>query len=180
MQCLQSAGINCLGNAPGYEDPRTVEEGIMPTDLMLDAQGGAIKLLEPHCRFLPKGFEYLVIATDRDKLQQAKSYYKFLNKLGASTKMSEKKAVRKLKSMLVSHQKQADSVLKLLDCPFYRVSFEDLMNNPKEALKELSEDLGLDMDKLVRPILPRSSKCAKVMIELGLIKDFKPAPVGAN
>ena len=176
MQCLQSAGIECLGNAPGYEDKRTVDEGMLPTELMLDAQGRAVKVLEPHCRFLPSGFEYVVISTERDKMQQAKSYFKMLKKMGETTKMSNKKAIRRLRDMIHSHQKQADSVLRTMKVLHFRVKFEDLIGYPRKTLEPIAEALGLDADLMASPIIERPVECLNGLIELDLIQGNAPTP----
>ncbi len=169
MQCLQAAGIRCLGNAPGYEDPRTVDEGFLPTELMLDAQGGAVKILEPHCRFLPSGFEYVVIATVRDKRQQARSYLKMIKAVGNTTRMSDIKATRRLGRMLHAHQRRADAIIDMLDCSVYRISFENLVGNPRDALEPLAKELSLDMDRLSSPIRDRPAQCLKGLLEIELM-----------
>jgi LPS sulfotransferase NodH len=169
MQCLAAAGIKCIGNAPGYEDPRTVEEGILPREVMLDAQGGALKVLEPHCRLLPSGFEYYVIATDRNKREQAKSYLKFIKAYGKRISVKDGAAIKKLKDMLVSHQEQADVTVNDLTCPVTRVNFENLVSDPIRALARIADDLGLDLKKLASPIVKRGPECMKKMLEVSLI-----------
>jgi LPS sulfotransferase NodH len=169
MQCLAAAGIKCIGNAPGYEDPRTVEEGILSKEVMLDAQGGALKVLEPHCRLLPSGFEYYVIATDRNKREQAKSYLKFIKAYGKRISVKDGAAIKKLKDMLVSHQEQADVTVNDLTCPVTRVNFENLVSDPIRALARIADDLGLDLKKLASPIVKRGPECMKKMLEVSLI-----------
>ena len=140
----------------------------MPTDLMLDAQGGAVKILEPHCRFLPPGFDYHVISTRRSHYEQAKSYVKMARSIGERLRVKEKVAVRRIRGMLREHQRAADAILASMTCPVSQIVFESLVADPEEHLGPLSEELGLDLESLIAPVIPRNGKCHGKLLELEL------------
>lgn len=169
MQSLQSAGVECLGEYPGFEDQRMEEEGILPKDLMLDSQGKAVKILEPHCRFIPRGFPCYIIYAKRGSREQAKSYIKFIKSLGKRLSVGDKIAVRKMRAMLCDHSRLCDKIIDRIDFPKRQVRFEKLVTSPTEELRPIAEDLQLDLSRMIAPIRLRDSKCLPDMLERDLL-----------
>lgn len=167
MQMLSSAGIQCTGEWPAFEDDRfSVDVGDISQRLMETVQGGAVKILDPQLVRLPGGFGYDFIWLRRNRYQQARSMVKFLSAIGLPVDESKKT----LKSLRVGFDRDEPAAIKSLRSHaghrWIEVRFEDLIEQSDATVKTLAEFLSLNPEPMRRCIVPRQSSCLRTMIEV--------------
>jgi len=173
MQMLSAAGVRCLGEWPSFECP-TINPLSIDPDTMRQAQGGAIKVLDPHRVGLPDGFKYDFVWLTRDPYQQALSSIKFGNALGLGLIVAG--GSRGAAAALArSYRLDEPAVLRALwahrDSRCIKLRFEGLIERTEAMVHNLAESLGLvgREREMVRCVRPRPSSCLPHLLEAELI-----------
>lgn len=168
MQMLYAGGMECCGCAPAFEDLRV--NGLPADTSWLDrCDGMALKVLDPLTFRLPPG-EYRIIWLDRDIKQQAKSWVKFMRKVGQIVPRSSTHKYRKLlqsrrDESLVYVTEMAQDVLFL--------RFERVLHNPMAEALRMAQFVGQDLDvmAMARTVVDRPVECLPYLLELNQLEE---------
>jgi hypothetical protein len=159
MQMLNAGGYDCAGEYPGFE-PFPVN-GI-PWD---KCQGKAVKAVDTHLQFPPKG-KYKIILLKRNLEQQAKSIMFFLNSMGMNTGGSKyRKAL--IKTVKDDYKKIENWAKKHETLAVY---FEQIIDQSHLTALKISKFVGGDLDpkKMSSVVIKRSSDFTGKFFELSM------------
>lgn len=160
MQMLAAGGIECVGQAPDYEDERA-RFRITP-EFIASCAGKAVKILDPHRVGLPG--DVRVIWLDRTTREQAASHAKFLH--AATGREYDRAQRRGLVRQLEADRPRALGVIggRLL----LKVSFDELVKKPDhwaDLLRQRLELQGyqLDAEAAAKVVIRRPPQCMPTM-----------------
>ena len=169
MQALAAAGMPCMGERPGFEDPRISGHGPIPSECMVEAEGKAMKLLNPHMRPLPDcEAELIFIRTIRNPKQQALSFIKVMRAVGKRIDLPDRIAARRLMPQLRKDALATKAAIEGYESSVYNLRFEDVINNPIEAFGPIANVLGLSAEAMASVVKPRAAKCLPHLLETTL------------
>jgi hypothetical protein len=183
MQMLASAGIDCLGEYPAFEDPITNESCRDPLALMCTIGDRAVKILDPHVDMdrWPRIIHARVIWLNRNAQEQAKSQVKFLHLVGGIP--VEGRSWRRMRPALLRDKRLCEAWLDRCEPAPLVMDFKDLLLNPLVAARSIASYLGLPPESeqvmASQVVLPRNSKCQPGLdIELMLLRRGRLAEQG--
>jgi hypothetical protein len=146
MQMLNAAGVDCLGEAPHYEDPRTVIKRLSQNWLYLQ-DGKAVKVLDFHLTDMDRNNNLFIINTMRESAKdQAKSHIKFLDIMSPKKIDKSRAAVRRLQKTYAKDQKIMERAIQRVTPHSIKLCFENILSNPVDEATKIKEFLGLDCD----------------------------------
>lgn len=160
MQLLNRGGYPCLGTYPAFED---YELGRIDWSI---ANGKAIKLVDGHLQFPPKG-DYHVIMMRRDLDEQAKSVIKFMKFIGIQIDKSKRNIIKVglKRDLKIIHE------WAIRQTGFIEIQFEHQLSNPTGVLKRITDMTGFVFDKdACNVVVKRDSNCYNGMLELSMLK----------
>ena len=169
MQCISAAGVPCMGNYPAFEDSRLKKQEPLTEEYAMECKGRAVKVLDPHLRTIPDGFDVQYVLTHRSAVEQARSHYKILLNIGRTFKQTERTVVKRLTKSI---RKDNARIARLLDgknAPYCVVDFAQLVTDPRKTLLPVALFLGLKVDEMAGPVIERSPRCLDGMLETRLL-----------
>ena len=161
MQMLNAGGYPCAGEYPAFEP---FGLGEIPWEKL---KGKAIKFIDPQIQDKPQN-DYKIILLSRDLKQQAKS----VNKFGSCFGLPKTKKQHIIKGFKEDYKKN-NSWAKKHEC--LNLKFEDIINDPTQTARRIQKFTGkiLDIGKMSRIVVKRSTDCYPTMLEIKLIKKSK-------
>jgi len=155
MQILNKGGYPCFGEYPAFEG---YEIGKIDYN---QADGKAIKLVDTHNQFAPKG-EYYIIRMRRDLKQQSKSIIKFIKYLGIPV---DKRELNNIKKSLQRDYAIIDEwAIRQKDCMY--VDFEVLIDNSQLVIDKIKKAFDIKLsDNAINCVIKRGANCYNGMLE---------------
>lgn len=159
------------GGLPAYADNRVAFESerilTLPdeTAWLADAEGHAVKLLEPLHYTPPLGRDWRFILLRRDPHEQARSYVQFMQMV-ARVKISPRAVGTLADSFRADYPKMRDLLAER--GPVLELAFEDVLADPRRAARLLAGfvALPLDVPAMVACVVPRSPCCYPGLLEM--------------
>lgn len=171
MQILDKACMRCAGEFPAFEP----EECLNPSPSFVESmKGGAVKILDPFFTHLPTSLDYNFIFMKRDKLEQARSNFKFMLAVGMPVRCSVANIARFAKSIARDEPKALRTLVNRHPrSRILEMDFETLIHSPLTACTAIVDFLGLyefaTAHALIGCVQPRSSDCYEGLLELSQI-----------
>lgn len=157
-----AAGLPNVG--PGWNDARRA--------WLAEAEGKAVKVLDPHRCQLPACHEYRIIFCTRAIEQQARSQIKFLAAMGMAT--DDRATRRAMGKSLRGDNNHALAVLRgLPHAKIGIVSFEYMLDAPEDTAEIIARFLGIPLSSvsaMAAQVIRRSSDCYEGMLEFQQIQ----------
>jgi hypothetical protein len=161
MQMLDAGGFPCVGKYPAYEkyDLKKIN--------WKECRGKAVKVVDTYKQFPPVGYSYKIIYLQRDPIQQALSFNKFLREIVGQPELP-----------LQLVQDSFAQSYGLINQWFNRskgvkgiVKFEDILSKPQIVARRLARIVGqkLDTSAMAKSVVDRSAKCYPGFLEMSLI-----------
>lgn len=180
MQMLAAAGHPIYGpdqaRAPAYEHPNAMT---LPArhDWLADAEGRAVKVLDPQRHRLPAQYRYRVIWCARDPGEQAKSQLKFLAAMFGAPVGGRQERRGMASSNLRDKHRAWEAISLLPHAPMIAVRFEDLIGDPLTSARLIAEFVGIPPEavpKMAACVRPRSPRCYDGMMEIEMLAEARP------
>lgn len=159
MHMSAAGGMPVMGNAPAFEDSRVSRLPYEPAWLR-EAEGKALKILDPHQFSRPGGLQMRWIWLDRDAKEQAKSYIKFARAAGLPVDGSGLVRAKIAASYRADRRKTMRVIKKRSECDPLILRFEHILARPETATERISTYCGgLDVAAMQAVVRPRSPQC---------------------
>ncbi len=154
MQMLDAGGLAPLtdGQRTGdednpkgyYEFERVKKLKSGDTGWVADAVGRAVKVVSAHLAHLPGGYHYRVVFMDRDLDEVLASQRKMLDHRGEEERVEH----AEMKRMFRRHLRQVREWMAAQpNFEALEVRFDQVIQSPEAAVRELCEFLGRDLDR---------------------------------
>ncbi len=159
MRMLHAGGVPTLGNHSSFEDDRV--QGLPRDWQWLDeAQGKAVKILEPTHYAPPHQFRYQFIWTRRDPLQQAQSQIKFLRQV-AGLNVGDKAILNMRDGIRKDTEPYMRRLASYEGSTLLEMHFETVLANPLGSAIQLQNYLQrpFDATKAAAVVIKRDPAC---------------------
>lgn len=175
MQMLHAGGmpISCDQGNESISGEHATQLDALRVLSLGQADGMAIKCLDPHHFPIPPNRPYIILWCCRDFSEQAKSIAKFMGAvLGVKINRNGVKAISK------SLPSETNECLKKLSKlgPIYKIRFEDTIRTPEVVANSIAtavkEVATLDVSKMPKVIIQRDPKNYIGFLEMDLIKNI--------
>lgn len=177
MNMLHKGGMpiycdtGCIGNSC-----ETDRIQLLPrvSNWVADAQGKALKILDPYRWIMPQGYQYKIICLSRNAYQQARSQRKLIQ--GTAGIVFTKQAMRSVEKHIPAEQAKCVKALEKLipkEEKILHLTFEHIIENPLAATMEIADfvwnDTNPDRVAQMRSVIKmRSPKCLEGFLENSL------------
>lgn len=164
MQMLHATDFPVTGEYPSFECEEYQTGELAPP-------AGASKILNLDCE-TPPGGPYRWIWLDRNPAQQAKSQAKLLRELGG-IRMS-RKSVRAMACNYAPSRRASFDVMHRLGGPVLVLSFEQIVQDPATAAKQIAEFVGCSgAGKMAAVVRRRGPECLPYLLEAELVASIR-------
>lgn len=154
MQMLDEGGIPPLtdkereaniDNPKGYYEFERVKKLPEDTGWLEDARGKAVKVLAELIKHLPEGYDYKVVFMHRNLKEMIESQKKMLKRRGEDP---DEVSDAELMAMFKKYRKMLKKTIdEHPDMEVIYVSYNQIMQNPKEGIESVDEFFNGDLDK---------------------------------
>lgn len=178
MRCLHEGGVSVVAeNYASYEDPRAITHLPHDGQWLAEAQGKAVKILEPQHYTPPRCFEYDFILMRRNPAEQARSQLKFLHLVsGLPAAMCDESQVHTVAMGIMRDYPKVEAFLRgYSGSRLIGVAFEDLLANPDREVRRVQKFIGRQLYGASHCVMRRSAKCWPGLMELWMRYEEKPA-----
>lgn len=161
MQMLDAGGFPCVGKYPAYEkyDLKKIN--------WKECRGKAVKVVDTYKQFPPVGYSYKIIYLQRDALQQALSFNKFLREIVGQPELP----LQLVQDSFAQSYSQINQWFNRAKGVKGVVEFEDILSNPGVVARRLARIVGqkLDISAMAKAVVDRNAKCYPGFLEMSLI-----------
>lgn len=154
MQMLDEGGIPPLtdkereaniDNPKGYYEFERVKKLPEDTGWLEDARGKAVKVLAELIKHLPEGYDYKVVFMHRNLKEMIESQKKMLKRRGEDP---DEVSDAELMAMFKKYRKMLKKTIdEHPDMEVIYVSYNQIMQNPKEGIESVDEFFNGELDK---------------------------------
>lgn len=175
MEMLRAGGIppyHDQGAEIGWETRKI--EGLPDNHAqwLPDAEGMAVKLIDPHRHRLPQGYECRFIWMRRDFREQVRSQIKFNAAIGNGPSHIERNRFRQWVALLKREHKKALRILRHHESPLIVIRFEDVLSDPDAAARVMGSFVGgeFDAEAAASRVIARGPKSLTGLLEVEMLQ----------